>query len=122
MKSLAELEKIRNEEKKKMNLRDIKHGYQIVVGMGTCGINAGARDVLMAIVDEVDKKDLRDVTVTISGCIGECEYEPVVKVIDTKGKEFIYGKVTAETGKKIVDEHVMNNKVVQDMLLEKYKG
>ncbi len=122
MKSLEELKKIREEEKKKMTLRDIKDGYQIVVSMGTTGIAHGARDVLHAIVDEVDKKDLRDVTVTISGCMKECPFEPLVKVIDTKGNEFMYGKVDTKNAKKIVDEHVMNHQVIKEMLLENYEG
>ena len=105
MKSLEELKRIREEAKKKMTMRlDTDNEYRIVVGMATCGIAAGARPVLNAIIDEVARREL-PVTVTQTGCIGLCSLEPIVEVFDKDGNKTTYVSVTPEKGRRIVKKH-----------------
>lgn len=121
MKSLEDLKKIRDEAAKKINMREEKTGYRVVVGMATCGITAGARPVLQTIVDEVAKRDLRNVTVTQVGCMGECALEPIVEVYDPSGTRSTYCKVHPEEAKKIIEQHVVGGQVVKELLIEKFK-
>lgn len=93
MKSLAELQAIRDRARAAVNIRENSEAKtRVLVGMATCGIAAGARPVLTAIVDEVAKRDLSDIMVTQTGCIGICQYEPVVEVIDAAGDKTTYVK------------------------------
>ena len=114
MKSLEELKKIREEAKKKMTMRlDTENEYRIVVGMATCGIAAGARPVLNAIIDEVARREL-PVTVTQTGCIGLCSLEPIVEVFDKDGNKTTYVSVTPEKGRRIVKKHCKYQTVVEE--------
>ena len=113
MKSLAELKKIREEAASRINLRDKKDGFRIVVGMATCGITAGARPVLAAFVDQVAAKNLNNVTVTQVGCLGECALEPVVEVFDAQGNRTTYAKVSVADVEVILDKHVIGGNVVR---------
>ncbi len=115
MKSLAELQAIRDKARAAVNIREnAEAGTRVLVGMATCGIAAGARPVLNAFVEEVAKRDLKDVMVTQTGCIGICQYEPVVEVI-TPGKEKVtYVKMTAEKALRVVNDHLVNGNVVTE--------
>lgn len=115
MKSLAELAAIREKMKDKVAIREGNNGIRIVVGMATCGIAAGARPVLNTFVEEIAKEDLTDkATVSQTGCIGICQYEPVVEV-DEQGKEKItYVKITPDKAKRIVAEHIKGGNVVTE--------
>lgn len=97
MKTLAELQAIRDSMKDKVSLRNGTAGMRVVVGMATCGIAAGARPVLNAFVEEVNKQGLTEkATVTQTGCIGICQYEPVVEVFEAGKDKVTYVKMTAE--------------------------
>lgn len=113
MKSLAELAKIRDEAKKKVDLRE-KKGTRIVVGMATCGIAAGARPVLLALVEEIKKRNLQDVEVVQTGCIGVCRLEPLVEVYSDNGEKVTYVSMTPEKARKIIADHIVNGKVVSE--------
>ncbi len=114
MKSLKELEEIRNKALSQIDIRTKGEGTRIVVGMATCGIAAGARPVLTAFVDEVAKRKLSDVMVSQTGCIGACRLEPMVEVT-TPGKEKVtYVKVTPEMVSRIVAEHIVNGNIVTE--------
>ena len=116
MKSLAELEAIRQKTLERVSLRkEGDQGVRIVVGMATCGIDAGARPVLNAFVEEIAKRGLtNDITVTQTGCIGICQYEPVVE-IEIPGQEKVtYVKVAPEMVSKIVNDHLVNKNVVTE--------
>ena len=96
MKSLAELQAIRDRAKMAVNVRENSEAKtRVLVGMATCGIAAGARPVLTTISDEVNKRELHDVLVTQTGCIGICQFEPIVEVIDENGTKNDTGKGTA---------------------------
>ncbi len=115
MKSLAELAAIRERMKDKVVLREGSSTTRIVVGMATCGIAAGARPVLNAFVDGVNKEGLAsDVVVSQTGCIGICQYEPVVEVYKAGEEKVTYVKMTVEKAEKILKEHIKGGKVVAE--------
>lgn len=114
MKSLAELEEIRKKTLDQMSLRKSNDGMRVIVGMATCGIAAGARPVMTAFVEELNKRNMTDVTVTMTGCIGVCRLEPIVEVIDKDGNKTTYVKMTPEKAARIVAEHIVNGRVCAD--------
>ena len=115
MKSLAELEAIREKMLGKVNLRtEDGEGIRVVVGMATCGIAAGARPVMNAFMEEIAKRNMSNVTVTQTGCIGMCRLEPIVEVIEPGKEKVTYVKMTAEKAAKIVAEHIVNGKVIAE--------
>lgn len=121
MKSINELNEIREEAAKKLNCRLEKHNTtRIIVSMGTCGIEHGARPILLDLVEEVSKRDLKNIIVMQSGCIGECEYEPVVVVKSPEGYDTVYGNVQVKDVKRIVDS-VIEGSEISDILLENLK-
>ena len=115
MKSLAELQAIKNRMKDKVILRDGMEGFRVVVGMATCGIAAGARPVLNAFVEGVNNEGLTDkVSVTQTGCIGICQYEPVVEVFEPGKEKTTYVKMTADKAKEVIEKHLKGGKVVAE--------
>lgn len=112
MKSLAELQAIRENAKKEVDLRKEHDGFKVVVGMATCGISAGARPVMSSLLDEVQKRNLSNVVVQQTGCIGMCRLEPIVEVFDGSGEKVTYVMMDAEKAKRLVSEHIVNNKIV----------
>ncbi|HJA59294.1 MAG TPA: (2Fe-2S) ferredoxin domain-containing protein [Firmicutes bacterium] len=115
MKSLAELAAIREKMKDKVAIREGNNGIRIVVGMATCGIAAGARPVLNTFVEEIAKEDLTDkATVSQTGCIGICQYEPVVEVYEQGKEKITYVKITPDKAKRIVAEHIKGGNVVTE--------
>ena len=115
MKSLAELQAIRDKAREKMSLRDgAQEGIRVVVGMATCGIAAGARPVLNAFTDEVAKRHLTNVTVTQTGCIGMCQFEPIVEILVPGREKVTYGKMTAEKVARVVADHLVNGNIVTE--------
>ena len=114
MKSIADLEKIRQKTLSQVNLRRESEGTRIVVGMATCGIAAGARPVMAAFLDEVGKRNLLDVVVAQTGCIGMCRYEPIVEITLPSQDKVTYVKVNPEMVKRIVAEHVVNGSPVYE--------
>ncbi len=115
MKSLAELQEIRNRALNQVNLRkEREEGIRVVVGMATCGIAAGARPVLNAFVQEVEKRNMADVTVTQTGCIGMCRLEPIVEVYVPGKEKVTYIEMTEEKVARVVAEHLINGKIVAE--------
>jgi NADP-reducing hydrogenase subunit HndB len=117
MKSLAELSALRDKMRNEIDLRNTSEKddkVRIVVGMATCGIAAGARPVLNSFVEEAAKRGLKNVTVTQTGCIGVCRLEPIVEVQAPNAEKVTYVKVTPEMVSKIIADHIVNNKVVQE--------
>lgn len=115
MKSLAELQAIRDKAKAQLNIREENpNAIRVLVGMATCGIAAGARPVLNAFVDEIAKRGLTNVTVTQTGCIGICQFEPVVEVEVPGQDKVTYVKMTAEKAVRVVNDHIVNHNVVAE--------
>ena len=119
--TIEKLNEIKEKTAKDLNLRLAKKGYKIYVVAGETGIEHGCREVLSSILDEVATLSIKDCIVTQIGTIGDQEYEPLVEVISPDGKDYIYGKVTPELGKKIIEDHVSGGKVVTKALLENIK-
>ena len=118
MKSLAELAAIRDKMRDKIVLREGGDGIRVVVGMATCGIAAGARPVLSAFVEKVNEAGLSEkVTVTQTGCIGICQYEPVVEVVEPGKEKVTYVKMTAEKAQRVFAEHIKGGKPVTEFTI-----
>ena len=115
MKSLAELQALRDKVKSNMGIRaDDSGNTRVVVGMATCGIAAGARPVLAAFTDEVARRGVSNVTIAKTGCIGICQYEPVVEVFEPGREKVTYVKMTPEKAARVVAEHLINGKPVAE--------
>ena len=113
MKSLEELAALRERMKNSVAMRqDNSNTTRVVVGMATCGIAAGARPVLAACTEELEKRKLTDVIVAQTGCIGICQYEPVVEVFDADGSKTTYVHVTPDKVPKIFAQHIVNGSPV----------
>jgi NADP-reducing hydrogenase subunit HndB len=121
VKTIKDLEEIRNRTLERINIRKEREGTRVVVGMATCGISAGARPVLKALVEEVNKRGLRDVIVSQTGCIGICEYEPVLEVYRPGEDKVTYVKMTPEKAVRVVAEHIVNGKVVTEYTIGSIK-
>ena len=117
VKSLDDLKHLREEalEKRKMKTADGK--AQVIVGMGTCGIAAGARDTMKAILEYIETENLAGIVVTQTGCIGQCEKEPIVQVMIGDQPKVTYGKVNSNIARRIMKEHIVAGKVVQDHII-----
>ncbi len=116
MKSIAELEAIRKQTLERINLRreDKSEVIRVVVGMATCGIAAGARPVMLAFMDEVERRHLNHVTVSQTGCIGMCRLEPMVDVYVPGQDKVTYVHMTPEKVGRVVAEHIVNGRPVQE--------
>ena len=116
MKSLAELEAIRQKTLSRINLRKEDEGEvtRVVIGMATCGIAAGARPVMLSFMDEITKRNLNHVTVSQTGCIGMCRLEPMVDVYVPGQEKVTYGHMTPEKVGRVVAEHIVNGRPVQE--------
>lgn len=115
MKTLAELQALRDDMKAQIGVRrEGQYRMRVVVGMATCGIAAGARPVLTACTEELAKRNLTDVVVAQTGCIGICQFEPVVEVFDSDGTKTTYVHMTPEKVPKVFAQHIVNgNPVVE---------
>ena len=122
MKSLAELAAIKAKMQDKVVIREGEGAVRVVVGMATCGIAAGARPVLSAFVEGVANNNLTSkVTVTQTGCIGICQYEPVVEIFEDGKEKVTYVKLDADKAKRIVEEHLVGGKVVNEYTIGENK-
>ena len=121
MKSLEELKALRDKLKSTVDVRDGDgEKTRVVVGMATCGIAAGARPVLAAFMEEVAKRGVHGVTIGQTGCIGICQYEPVVEVFAPGKEKVTYVKMTPERAAQVVSSHLVNGSVVQEYTIGAY--
>ncbi len=115
MKSIADLEAIRQKTLERVAYRkDADSDIRVVVGMATCGIAAGARPVMLAFMDEIKKRNLQNVTVSQTGCIGMCRLEPMVDVILPGQGKVTYVKLNPNMVPRIVTEHIVNGNPVTE--------
>jgi NADP-reducing hydrogenase subunit HndB len=118
--TLADLKKLRDDKKREVEKRDVEgKTTRIIIGMGTCGIAAGAKEAFDAFLDEIDALKLSDVAVTQTGCMGLCHVEPTAEVIVPGMPEIIYGHVKADIAKRIVNEHIVGRKLVDGYVFDK---
>ena len=114
MKTVEELNVIRDKARKAIDLSDGAHDTRIVVGMATCGLAAGARPVKDAFDNEIDRRGLKNVAVYQTGCIGVCQLEPVAAVYQQGKEKVSYVKLNPDMAKRIVEEHIVGGKIVTE--------
>ena len=113
--NMANLMKQAQKMQRQMDLRDADGDQiRVVVGMATCGIAAGARPVLTAFLEEIEKRDLKNITVAQTGCIGVCRLEPIVEIYAPGEEKVTYVKMTPEKVPAVVSEHLVNGRVVAE--------
>jgi NADP-reducing hydrogenase subunit HndB len=117
IKSLEDLKKVREEALQKRKARETTGHAQVVVGMGTCGIAAGARETMKAILDVIEEQNLDDIIVTQTGCIGLCEWEPIVEVSVGGRPKVTYGKVSPDKARQIIEQHVKKGETVTELVI-----
>jgi NADP-reducing hydrogenase subunit HndB len=117
VKSLEDLKRLKEEALEKRKAQATAGRAQITVGMGTCGIAAGARETMKAILEVIEKDNLSDIIVTQTGCIGLCEWEPIVEVVVGNEPKVMYGKVSSEMAKQIMQEHIEGSKVLPEFVI-----
>jgi len=118
MKSLAELKAIKEKMQGQVGVRSNDHaGTRVVVGMATCGIAAGARPVLQLLSALVQEKNIQDVSVSQTGCIGLCQYEPIVEVFNKDGEKVTYVNMNEDKAREIIDKHLVRGNVVTEYLV-----
>ncbi|MDD3122684.1 MAG: (2Fe-2S) ferredoxin domain-containing protein [Acholeplasmataceae bacterium] len=121
MKSLEDLKKLRDQSLKNMTMRYQTNGTRVQIGMGTCGIAAGARPVMSKFLEEISNRNLNNVTVTQVGCMGECAFEPIVEIVEQNGNSTIYCLVSEKKVAEIVEEHIIGGKRLERYLLSGVK-
>ncbi len=122
MKSLQELAEIRDRMKGKVSLREGTNEIRIVVGMATCGIAAGAKPVYNAIREALAVKEIADVSLISTGCIGVCRLEPIVEIVDASGEKTTYIRMDADKAKRVVEEHIIGGQVCSDLVIGAAEG
>ena len=118
MKSLAELEALRNKKLQELSFGKDNDSIRVIVGMATCGIAAGAKPVMSSLLDELKKRGISNVSVVMTGCLGICRLEPIVEVINTDGTKVTYVKMDAAKAARVVTEHIVNGKVCTDLTID----
>jgi NADP-reducing hydrogenase subunit HndB len=118
IKSVEDLKRLREEALEKRKIKTGTAAAQIIVGMGTCGIAAGARETMKSVLHEIETKKLSGILVTQTGCIGVCEREPIMQVIVGDGEKVTYGKVTPDVVRRIINEHVLEGRPVLESKIE----
>lgn len=114
MKTLEELKAIRDKMQGQVGMRDEDKDIRVIIGMATCGIAAGARPVLTAFSNLVQEKKLQNVMVTQTGCVGLCQFEPIVEVLEPGKDKVTYVKMTAEKAAEVVEQHLVRGQVVSE--------
>ena len=118
--TLADLRRMREEKQKALDMRDSSNkDVQVVVGMGTCGIAAGAKDTFTAMIETLNAKNLTNVFVRQTGFMGLCHSEPTVEVVVPGMPTVIYGHVDAATAKEIVEKHIVGHELIEGKILDK---
>ncbi len=117
MKTLEDLKKVREKAIEQMKLREGQSSAKISIAMGTCGIAAGAREVMKAVLDELEKRGISDVAVTQTGCKGLCEQEPTVEVIKPGESAVTYGYIDSDKARQIIAQHIVNGNVVGEWVV-----
>lgn len=117
IKSLDDLKRIREEALAKRKVTETSGATQVIVGMGTCGIAAGARETMKAVLQYIENNNLPNIVVSQTGCIGLCEQEPILQVVSGQQEKVTYGKVTPEVVHKIMENHVEKGEIVADHVI-----
>ena len=121
MKNIEELKALRDSLRPSVDLKESKeHQFRVLVGMATCGIAAGAGPVYKAVTEEVEKRSLAGVVVKQTGCIGICQFEPIIEVHETGKEKVTYVNMTPEKAVQVVGSHLVNNSIVKEFTIGQY--
>jgi len=118
IKSLEDLKRIREEALEKRKAKETSGEVHIIVGMGTCGIAAGARETMKTVLDFIENNQVENVIVTQTGCIGLCEQEPILQIAIGESEKITYGKVSPKIAEKIMESHVVKGNIFQDNVIQ----
>ena len=118
IKSLEDLRKIKADSQLQTKARK-NNDTQVIIGMGTCGIAAGAREVMTAVLEELAKRNLNNVSVLQTGCIGMCQKEPLMDIVRPGEDRVTYGPVDAADVHRIIADHLVNGNIVEDLVVAK---
>ena len=118
LKSLDELRKLKEQAKASTDARH-NNETQVIVGMGTCGIAAGARVIMSSVLEEIAKRNLQGITVRQTGCIGMCQKEPLLDIVRPGEPRVTYGNLKPEDVPRLVSEHLVNGRVVEELVIAK---
>jgi len=118
VKTLEDLKKLREEALEKRRVKSEAGQTQVIVGMGTVGIAAGARETLKAILECIEQENLTGVTVRQTGNIGLDSFEPIVQVVIGENPKVTYGRVTPDAARRIMHEHITGGQIVKDYAIE----
>jgi NADP-reducing hydrogenase subunit HndB len=116
--SLEDLKRIREKSLENRKVKETSGAVQIIIGMGTCGIAVGARETMKAVLDYIKKNQIKDVSVTKTGCIGLCKQEPILQVVEGVSEKISYGRVSPEIAEKIMKSHVIQGNIFQDNVIQ----
>jgi NADP-reducing hydrogenase subunit HndB len=118
IRSLEDLKRYREQALEKREQQARKGNSKVLVAMGTCGIAAGARETLLAILNQIEISQLQSIAVNQTGCIGLCAKEPIIQVLVGTQPKVIYGKVTPEAASRILKEHILGGSIVKEYVIE----
>ena len=116
--SMEDLQQIQDEANREMQRKTSRGEIEVVVSLGSCGIAVGALDVLHIVEEEINAHDLKDVTVSQTGCMGLCKHEPILQVIVGNTSKVTYGKVVPDVAKRIIREHIIEGGVVEEYIVD----
>ena len=116
--SMEDLQQIQEEANREMQRKTSRGEIEVVVSLGSCGIAVGALDVLHIVEEEIKAHDLKDVTVSQTGCMGLCKHEPILQVIVGNTSKVTYGKVVPDVAKRIIREHIIEGGVVEEYIVD----
>ena len=116
--SLEDLKRIREKSLENRKVKETSGAVQVIIGMGSCGIAVGARETMKAVLDYIKKNQIKNVSVTQTGCIGLCKQEPILQVVKGESEKISYGKVSPEIAGKIMKSHVVQGNIFQDNVIQ----
>ena len=116
--SLEDLKRIREKSLENRKVKEVSGAVRVIIGMGTCGIAVGARETMKAVLDYIKKNQIKNVSVTQTGCIGLCKQEPILQVVKGESEKISYGKVSPEIAEKIMKSHVVQGNIFQDNVIQ----
>ena len=116
--SLEDLKRIREKSLENRKVKETSGAVQVIIGMGSCGIAVGARETMKAVLDYIKKNQIKNVSVTQTGCIGLCKQEPILQVVKGESEKISYGKVSPEIAEKIMKSHVVQGNIFQDNVIQ----
>ena len=116
--SLEDLKRIREKALENRKVKETSGAAQVIISMGTCGVAVGARETMKAVSDYIEKNQVKNVSVTQTGCIGLCNQEPILQVVIGGSETISYGKVSPEIAEKIMKSHVVQGNIFKDNVIQ----